>query len=78
MPLALLPDFLDRPDARSSRAPSDAGAGFEAASPGAEKRLRYRGLVPIRDQKELRLLLVVVGGFLLGFGLLLFMIATDV
>jgi hypothetical protein len=34
--------------------------------------------MPIRDQKELRLLLLVVGGFLLGFGLLLFMIATDV
>jgi hypothetical protein len=31
-----------------------------------------------RDQKELRILLVVVAGFLLGLGLLLFMIATDV
>lgn len=32
----------------------------------------------VRDQKELRILLLVVGGFVLGFGLLLFMIATDV
>lgn len=31
-----------------------------------------------RDQKQLRILLVVVAGFVLGFGLLLFMIATDV
>jgi hypothetical protein len=32
----------------------------------------------IRDQKELRILLLVVGGFVLGFALLLFLIATDV
>lgn len=32
----------------------------------------------IRDQKELRVLLIVVGGFLLGFALLIFLIATDV
>lgn len=32
----------------------------------------------IRDQKELRILLFVVAGFVLGFGLLLFLIATDV
>ena len=32
----------------------------------------------VRDQKELRILILVVAGFLLGFGLLLFLIATDV
>lgn len=32
----------------------------------------------IRDHKELRILLFVVAGFVLGFGLLLFLIATDV
>jgi hypothetical protein len=32
----------------------------------------------VRDQKELRILLVVLGGFVLGFALLIFMIATDV
>ena len=32
----------------------------------------------VRDQKELRILILVVGGFLIGFGLLLFLIATDV
>ena len=32
----------------------------------------------IRDQKQLRILLIVVAGFVLGFGLLLFLIATDV
>jgi len=32
----------------------------------------------IRDQKELRILILVVTGFLLGFGLLIFLIATDV
>ena len=32
----------------------------------------------VRDLKQLRILLVVVAGFLLGFGLLLFLIATDV
>ena len=32
----------------------------------------------VRDQKELRVLLLVLAGFVLGFGLLLFMIATDV
>lgn len=32
----------------------------------------------VRDQKELRILLLVVAGFLLGFGLLIFLIATDV
>lgn len=32
----------------------------------------------VRDQKELRILLLVVAGFVLGFGLLLFLIATDV
>ena len=32
----------------------------------------------VRDVKQLRILLVVVAGFLLGFGLLLFLIATDV
>lgn len=32
----------------------------------------------VRDQKELRILIIVVAGFLIGFGLLLFMIATDV
>jgi len=34
--------------------------------------------VLIRDQKQLRILLIVVAGFVLGFGLLLFLIATDV
>jgi len=34
--------------------------------------------VLVRDVKQLRILLVVVAGFLLGFGLLLFLIATDV
>jgi hypothetical protein len=34
--------------------------------------------VIVRDVKQLRILLVVVAGFLLGFGLLLFLIATDV
>lgn len=32
----------------------------------------------VRDQKELKILLVVVAGFVLGFALLMFMIATDV
>lgn len=32
----------------------------------------------LRDIKELRILLVVVAGFLLGLGLLVFLIATDV
>ena len=32
----------------------------------------------VRDQKELRILLVVVAGFVLGMALLLFLIATDV
>jgi hypothetical protein len=31
-----------------------------------------------RDLKQLRILLVVVAGFVLGFGMLLFLIATDV
>jgi hypothetical protein len=31
-----------------------------------------------RDLKQLRILLVVVAGFLIGFGLLVFLIATDV
>jgi len=30
------------------------------------------------DRKELRILLIVVAGFAVGMGLLLFMIATDV
>jgi hypothetical protein len=34
--------------------------------------------VLVRDLKQLRILLIVVAGFLLGFGLLLFLIATDV
>lgn len=32
----------------------------------------------VRDHKELRILLIVVGGFVLGFLLLVFLIATDV
>jgi hypothetical protein len=32
----------------------------------------------VRDQKELRILLIVIAGFVLGFALLLFLIATDV
>jgi hypothetical protein len=32
----------------------------------------------VRDQKELRILLLVVSGFVLGFALLIFLIATDV
>lgn len=32
----------------------------------------------VRDQKELRILLFVLAGFLIGFGLLIFLIATDV
>lgn len=32
----------------------------------------------VRDHKELRILLVLLAGFVLGFGLLLFLIATDV
>jgi hypothetical protein len=32
----------------------------------------------VRDQKELKILLVLLAGFVLGFGLLLFLIATDV
>jgi len=32
----------------------------------------------VRDHKELRILLVVVAGFLLGMALLIFLIATDV
>lgn len=32
----------------------------------------------VRDQKELRLLLLVLAGFVLGFTLLIFLIATDV
>jgi hypothetical protein len=34
--------------------------------------------VLVRDLKQLRILLIVVAGFVLGFGLLLFLIATDV
>jgi hypothetical protein len=34
--------------------------------------------VLVRDQKELRILILVIAGFVLGFGLLMFMIATDV
>ena len=34
--------------------------------------------VLVRDQKQLRILLIVIAGFLVGFGLLLFLIATDV
>jgi hypothetical protein len=34
--------------------------------------------VSIRDQKELRILALVVAGFVLGFALLVFLIATDV
>ena len=36
------------------------------------------GRVLFRDQRELRILLLVVAGFVLGFLLLLFLIATDV
>jgi len=32
----------------------------------------------VRDKKELRILLLVVAGFVVGFGLLIFLIATDV
>ena len=32
----------------------------------------------IRDQKELKIVLLVVGGFLCGFALLIYLIATDV
>ncbi len=32
----------------------------------------------IRDHQELRILLIVVAGFVLGFVLLMFLIATDV
>jgi len=32
----------------------------------------------VRDKKELRILLIVLAGFVFGFGLLLFLIATDV
>lgn len=32
----------------------------------------------VRDHKELRILLIVLAGFVLGFLLLLFLIATDV
>jgi len=32
----------------------------------------------MRDIKELRILLIVVAGFLLGLSLLIFLIATDV
>ena len=32
----------------------------------------------VRDKKQLRILLIVIAGFVLGFGLLLFLIATDV
>ena len=32
----------------------------------------------LRDHKELRILLIVVAGFITGFGLLLYLIATDV
>src|SRR6185503_12630779 len=32
----------------------------------------------LRDKKELRILLIVLAGFALGFGLLLFLLATDV
>jgi len=34
--------------------------------------------VLIRDHKELRILILVIGGFVIGFGLLIFLIATDV
>jgi len=30
------------------------------------------------DRKDLRILWIVIAGFLLGFGLLLFLVATDV
>ena len=32
----------------------------------------------VRDQKELRIVLVVLAGFVVGFALLMFLIATDV
>lgn len=32
----------------------------------------------IRDHKELKILFLVLGGFLCGFALLVFLIATDV
>ena len=32
----------------------------------------------VRDVKQLRILLIVLAGFVLGFGLLIFLIATDV
>jgi hypothetical protein len=32
----------------------------------------------VRDVKQLRILLLVLAGFVLGFGLLIFLIATDV
>jgi len=32
----------------------------------------------LRDLHELRILLIVVAGFLIGFGLLIYLIATDV
>jgi len=34
--------------------------------------------VDLQDRKELRILLLVLAGFVLGMALLLFMIATDV
>lgn len=34
--------------------------------------------MPVRDHRELRILLLVLAGFVLGFGLLIFLIATDV
>jgi len=32
----------------------------------------------VRDQKELRILILVVAGFVVGFAFLIFLIATDV
>jgi hypothetical protein len=32
----------------------------------------------IRDHKELKILLLVIGGFLCGFALLVYLLATDV
>ncbi len=35
-------------------------------------------MLSLQEKKELRILLIVVAGFLLGLGLLFFLIATDV
>jgi len=66
--------------ARAERAPRRdllALHGRDLARPVHAARVRALAMF-VRDKKELRILLLVVAGFVVGFGLLIFLIATDV